>query len=303
MIRRLATVPKSRMALSQAARRGFRVAATNWRPTFKQGNLHSGSKISMRWCSEPAAAEDIKKTPVTVITGFLGAGKTTLLNRILRNKEGKKYAVIENEIGDIGIDDILVHKEQIDGEDSIFELNNGCLCCTVRDDLIEILSRLQHRNLDAIIVETTGLADPSPIVQTFMLQENYALDGIVTVVDAKNVLNHLQETSKEHTDQEEKESTNEVVSQIAFADRIILNKMDLITEEEKQTALAEIRNINSMAKIREAERSNVDLDFVIDIDGFNTDRFVIVFGCYISFKLKTCKSKKKINKTQGCLTP
>src|SRR5499427_5288962 len=176
--------------------------------------------------------------PVTVLTGFLGAGKTTLLNRILTEQHGKKIAVIENEFGEVGVDNQLV----IAGEEELFEMNNGCICCSVRGDLIRILGRLLKRKdkLDAILIETTGLANPAPVAQTFFtddeMKQSFKLDAIVTVVDAKHVAQHL-------------EKDDESVKQIAFADVILLNKTDLVSPAELDALEARIRKINAVAKI------------------------------------------------------
>jgi G3E family GTPase len=177
------------------------------------------------------------KTPVTVLTGFLGSGKTTLLNRILSEEHGLRIAVIENEFGEIGIDQDLV----INADEEIFEMNNGCICCTVRGDLIRILGDLAQRKdkFDLVILETTGLADPGPVAQTFFVdeatREQYELDGIITLVDAKHVHTHLDD------------NTDEVMAQVAFADRIIINKADLITQDEMSALRRRLYDVNQMA--------------------------------------------------------
>ncbi len=203
----------------------------------------------------------ISRIPVTVITGFLGAGKTTLLNRILTEKHGKRIAVIENEFGEIGIDHQLV----IQSDEEIFELNNGCICCRVRGDLIRILAKLSQRRdkFDSVLIETTGMADPGPVAQTFFtdeeVKENFILDGIVTVVDAKHVGLHFDDT-------------REVREQIGFADVILLNKEDLVSPEEFVKTEARIRKMNPMAKVYRTQDAAIDLNKVLDIGGFDLKR-------------------------------
>lgn len=209
------------------------------------------------------ALQSSAQTPVTVLTGYLGAGKTTLLNRILTEPHGKKYAVIINEFGEVGIDNDLV----VDADEEVFEMNNGCICCTVRGDLIRIIEGLMKRRdrFDAIIVETTGLADPGPVAQTFFVDEDVArrakLDSIVTVVDAR----HLPARLKDSREAEE---------QIAFADVIILNKTDLVTAEELAEVERRIRAVNKFAPIHRASRCDVALDAVLDRGAFDLDRIV-----------------------------
>ncbi len=207
-----------------------------------------------------AAAPAKPKVPVTVLTGFLGSGKTTLLNHILTANHGKRIAVIENEFGEIGVDQELV----INGEEEIFEMNNGCLCCTVRGDLIRILGNLMKRRdkFDYILIETTGLADPGPVAQTFFMDEEVqaktAIDGIVTLVDAKHVLLHWD--------------AHEVQEQIAFADVILLNKTDLATEAELMSLERRIRKMNAAARVYRTTNSLIDMDKVLNVGGFSLDR-------------------------------
>ena len=203
--------------------------------------------------------------PVTVLTGFLGAGKTTLLNRILTEQHGKKIAVIENEFGEVGVDNQLV----IQSDEEIFEMNNGCICCTVRGDLLRILGRLMKRKdrLDAILIETTGLANPAPVAQTFFtdpeMKEQFALDAIVTLVDAKHILLHLDDSP-------------EAMKQVGFADVIILNKTDLVTPAELDALEKRLHTINAVAKIHRTTNANVRITNILNVGGFNLDRAVEV---------------------------
>ncbi len=204
-----------------------------------------------------------EKIPVTVVTGYLGAGKTTLLNRILTEPHGKRYAVIVNEFGEIGIDNDLV----VNTDEEVFEMNNGCICCTVRGDLIRIMDGLMKRKgkFDAIIVETTGLADPAPVAQTFFMDQDVAdaarLDAVVTVADAKWLSDRLKDAP-------------EAKNQIAFADVIVLNKIDLVGPEELEAVEARIRAINPYAKIHRTERAQVPIAEVLDRNAFDLERII-----------------------------
>ncbi len=195
--------------------------------------------------------------PVTVLTGYLGAGKTTLLNQILTSEHGKKIAVIVNEFGEIGIDNQLV----ISTDEEIFEMNNGCICCTVRGDLIRIIEKLMRRRdkFDHLVIETTGLADPAPVIQTFFVDEDVQLqthlDAVVTVVDAKHIQLHWD--------------ADEAQEQIAFADTILLNKTDLVTSAELQELERKIRGMNAIAKIYRTENARVNMDAVLGVGGFD----------------------------------
>jgi G3E family GTPase len=201
------------------------------------------------------------KTPVTVLTGYLGAGKTTLLNRILSEDHGKRYAVIVNEFGEVGIDNDLI----VGADEEVFEMNNGCVCCTVRGDLIRVVYGLMKRKggFDAIIVETTGLADPGPVAQTFFVDEDVRaktqLDAVTTVVDAKHLPLRLKDS-------------REAAEQIAFADQIILNKTDLVSDGELADVERAIRTLNPLAPIHRAQRSNVPLEQVLGRGSFDLER-------------------------------
>jgi G3E family GTPase len=204
-----------------------------------------------------------EKIPVTVLTGYLGAGKTTLLNRILTEEHGKKFAVIVNEFGETGIDGDLV----VGADEDVFEMNNGCICCTVRGDLIRILDGLMKRKgkFDAIIVETTGLADPAPVAQTFFVDQDVGdatkLDAVVTVTDAKWLTERLKDAP-------------EAKNQIAFADVIILNKVDLVSAEELAEVEAAIRAINPYAKLHKTTRCELPIDQLLDRNAFDLDRIL-----------------------------
>ena len=205
-----------------------------------------------------------RKVPVTILTGFLGAGKTTLLNRILSEQHGHKIAVIENEFGEEGVDnDILLREE---GAEQIIEMNNGCICCTVRGDLVRILGDLRRRreaktlDFERVIIETTGLADPAPVAQTFFIDdaiaEYFLLDAVVTVVDAK----HAQTQLDEHREAQE---------QVGFADRILLSKVDLVTEEDQIRLRERLVRINPRAPIKPVHFGAAPIDEILDIRGFN----------------------------------
>jgi G3E family GTPase len=223
--------------------------------TDKTGNVAETAQVSQ--------AASAARIPVTVLTGYLGAGKTTLLNRILSEDHGRRYAVIVNEFGEIGIDNDLI----LNTDEELFEMNNGCICCTVRGDLIRTLHGLLAKdgNFDAIIVETTGLADPGPVAQTFFvdhfLQARTVLDSVTTVVDAKHIFLRLADS-------------REAVEQIAFADQIVLNKTELVSEQELRDVETRLRKINPLAPIHRAQRSNVALDKVLARGGFDIERIV-----------------------------
>jgi len=224
-----------------------------------------------------ASAKEGGKIPCTILTGFLGSGKTTLLNHILQTNHGKRIAVIENEFGEVGIDDGLVQGGSIAEAENIVEMNNGCICCTVRGDLITGLKKLvknakkNSKPLDAIMIETTGLADPAPVAQTFFaddfVRQNLVLDSILTLIDAKHVIEHLDEEKPEGVE-------NEAVEQIAFADRILLNKTDLVDEEALAEVEKRVRAINATVPIRRTLNSIVDMDYILGIQAFSLDKIL-----------------------------
>ncbi|MEL6164341.1 MAG: GTP-binding protein, partial [Cyanobacteria bacterium J06628_3] len=198
--------------------------------------------------------------PVTVLTGYLGAGKTTLLNRILTHEHGKKVAVIVNEFGEVGIDNQLV----IDTDEEIFEMNNGCICCTVRGDLMRIIGNLMKRRdkFDHLVIETTGLADPAPVIQTFFvdedMREQLLLDAVVTVVDAKHISQHWD--------------ADEAQEQIAFADVILINKTDLVSSEQLEELENKIRGMNAIAKIYRTKDAQLEMDALLGVKAFDLNR-------------------------------
>ena len=203
------------------------------------------------------------KVPVTILTGFLGSGKTTLLNRILTEEHGKRIAVIENEFGEVGIDQGLV----INADEEVFEMSNGCICCTVRGDLIRVLGNLMKRRdkFDYVLVETTGLADPGPVAQTFFMddeiRDEFSLDGIVTLVDAAHINEQL-------------ERSNESVEQVAFADVLVLNKTDLVSTESLDKIESRLKDMNPMTKFLRAERAKIPVETVLGLSAFNLDQIL-----------------------------
>ena len=206
--------------------------------------------------------EENRMVPLTILTGFLGAGKTTLLNRILKEDHGNKIAVIENEFGEVGVDSEIIEKS----EEQIVEMNNGCICCTVRGDLVRILGTLKEKRdggalkFDRVIIETTGMADPGPVAQTFFTDEDignyYLLDSILTVVDAKHAPKQLDEF-------------REAQEQVGFADRILLSKTDLTQEDENQKLILRLRKMNPRAQVKKVHFGNTPLEEILDIRGFN----------------------------------
>ena len=214
--------------------------------------------------------------PATILTGFLGSGKTTLLNRILHERHGEKIAVIENEFGEAGIDNEILVQEK---DEQIIEMNNGCICCTVRGDLVRILGELAVKRksgklkFDRVIIETTGLAEPGPVAQTFFMDEavheQYVLDAVVTVVDAKHAPQQLTDNS-------------EARAQIGFADRLLLSKTDLVAEEETVQLMARLRKMNPRAAFQRVHFGETPLKEILDIRGFNLNSILDIEPDFLS---------------------
>src|SRR3954453_23322867 len=213
--------------------------------------------------------EDSNMVAVTILTGFLGSGKTTLLNRILKDDHGHRIAVIENEFGEIGVDNEIIET----GDEQIVEMNNGCICCTVRGDLIRILGSLTEKRdegklkFDRVVIETTGMADPGPVAQTFFTDEEignyYLLDSIITLVDAKHAPKQLDEF-------------HEAQEQVGFADRILMSKTDLVSESDVEILSKRIRKMNPRAPIKKVHFGEAAIEEVLDIRGFNLNAILQV---------------------------
>eukprot|EP00607_Mallomonas_marina_P000433 CAMPEP_0182437176 /NCGR_PEP_ID=MMETSP1167-20130531/84863_1 /TAXON_ID=2988 /ORGANISM="Mallomonas Sp, Strain CCMP3275" /LENGTH=300 /DNA_ID=CAMNT_0024629991 /DNA_START=480 /DNA_END=1383 /DNA_ORIENTATION=- len=213
-----------------------------------------------------------EKSAITIITGFLGAGKTTLVNYILKEQRDRKIAVVENEFGEVSIDDVLV-EENVAAREDIITMDNGCVCCSIRGDLVRTFGMLAERRkeFDAFILETTGLADPAPILFTFTnnatISDHFRVDSVVCLVDAKNIGIHLDEVKPEG-------NVNEAEQQIAFADRILLNKCDLVDAEELEDVIERIRSINSFAEVIQTEKSRAPLDKITNLNSFSLEKLV-----------------------------
>jgi len=216
-----------------------------------------------------SAEDSSEKTPITVVTGFLGSGKTTLVNYILKEQNEWKICVLENEFGEVSIDDGLV-AEALDSPEDIITMDNGCVCCSVRGDLIRTLGQLssQRKKFDAILLETTGLADPAPIVYTIQtnpkISDDYRIDSIVCLADCKHITQHLDEIKPDG-------ACNEALQQVAFADKILLNKVDLVTDAEKKTLKERLASINKFATVIETTKSRAPLDRILGLNSFNME--------------------------------
>ena len=240
----------------------------------------------MAYCNDESNSKEL--IPATILTGFLGSGKTTLLNRILTATHGKKIAIVENEFGDVSIDDKLIaHNSKHALDTEIVEVMNGCICCTVRSDLIAFLEKLANRvaagelALDAIVIETTGMADPSPVAQTFLMDDTvrdfFRLDGIVTLVDAKHVEQHLDEPKPPGV-------VNEAAAQVGFADRLLLNKIDLVSTGDLDRIEGRLRELNPYAPIHRCAQSDVSVDNVLNIHGFDLQRTLSTLPSFLDPK-------------------
>lgn len=221
-----------------------------------------------------SSSEEDELTPITVVTGFLGAGKTTLVNYILKEQNEWKIAVLENEFGEVSIDDGLV-AESMDAPEDLITMDNGCVCCSVRGDLIRTLGQLtaQRKKFDSILLETTGLADPAPIIYTIQtnpkISQHYKIDSIVCLADAKHIIQHLDEVKPDN-------AVNEAQQQVAFADKILLNKVDLVSEEEKQNVLGRLNLLNKFASVIETTKSRAPLEKIMGINSFNMDSILTI---------------------------
>lgn len=236
--------------------------------------------------AEEAVVSDDDKTPVTVVTGFLGSGKTTLVNYILKEQHGKKICVIENEFGEVNIDDTLV-KENLRSNEEIISMDNGCVCCTVRGDLVKALEQLipRRNTFDHVVLETTGLADPAPVCFTFNINEtignHFRVDSILTLVDSKHVELHLNEVRPEGT-------VNEAVQQVAYADKILLNKTDLVTPHELSEVRSVIRSINGVAEIITCQNSRVPLEKLLGLSAFSIEKMQDIIEEYEDEEESAC---------------